>query len=84
MDVSIFFFYSCYYRPNKVFFLPLSLFTHSVDSVEAAFAMEPEEFKAKFGVTKPSLDAPELVFHCQMGMRGGKATSKAQELGYVK
>ncbi|XP_060935728.1 thiosulfate:glutathione sulfurtransferase [Limanda limanda] len=54
-----------------------------VDTVEAAFAMQPEEFKAKYGVTKPPMDAPELVFHCQMGKRGGMATSKAQELGYV-
>ncbi|XP_010730435.1 thiosulfate:glutathione sulfurtransferase isoform X2 [Larimichthys crocea] len=54
-----------------------------VDTVEAAFKMEPEDFKAKYGVTKPPLDAPELVFHCQVGRRGGVATSKANELGYV-
>ncbi|XP_071313504.1 thiosulfate:glutathione sulfurtransferase [Trachinotus anak] len=54
-----------------------------VDTVEAAFAKEPDEFKAAYGVTKPALDAPELVFHCQMGRRGGVATSKAHELGYV-
>ncbi|XP_073343137.1 thiosulfate:glutathione sulfurtransferase [Pagrus major] len=54
-----------------------------VDSVEAAFAMEPEAFKAKYGVTKPPLDAPELVFHCQMGKRGGTATNTACKLGYV-
>lgn len=46
--------------------------------------MQPEEFKAKYGVTKPQLDAPELVFHCQMGRRGEMATSKAHEMGYVK
>ncbi|KAI9526716.1 hypothetical protein NQZ68_036509 [Dissostichus eleginoides] len=54
-----------------------------VDTVEAAFAMAPEEFKAKFGVTKPPQDAPELVFHCQMGKRGLNATNKAHQLGYV-
>ncbi|XP_042274906.1 thiosulfate:glutathione sulfurtransferase [Thunnus albacares] len=54
-----------------------------VDTVEAAFAMEPEEFKAKYGVTKPALDAPELVFQCQMGKRGGIATAKAHEIGYI-
>ncbi|KAM9357343.1 thiosulfate:glutathione sulfurtransferase [Symphorus nematophorus] len=54
-----------------------------VDTVEAALALEPEEFKAKYGVTKPPLDAPELVFHCQMGRRGGVATDKANKLGYV-
>ncbi|XP_053180330.1 thiosulfate:glutathione sulfurtransferase [Scomber japonicus] len=54
-----------------------------VDTVEAAFRMTPEEFKGKYGVTKPLLDAPELVFHCQMGKRGGAATAKAHEIGYV-
>ncbi|KAM6951930.1 thiosulfate:glutathione sulfurtransferase [Lycodopsis pacificus] len=54
-----------------------------VDTVEAAFAMAPEQFKAKYGVTKPLLEAPELVFHCQMGKRGEAATTKACKLGYV-
>ncbi|XP_030594408.1 thiosulfate:glutathione sulfurtransferase-like [Archocentrus centrarchus] len=54
-----------------------------VETVEAALTMNPDEFKAKYGVTKPQLDAPELVFHCQMGRRGGIATTKAHQLGYV-
>ncbi|XP_061582294.1 thiosulfate:glutathione sulfurtransferase-like [Cololabis saira] len=54
-----------------------------VDTVETALAMNPEEFKAKYGVTKPVLDAPDVVFHCQMGRRGGVATNKALQLGYV-
>ncbi|CAL1613596.1 unnamed protein product [Knipowitschia caucasica] len=54
-----------------------------VDTVEAALSMSPEEFKAKYGVTKPQTDAPELVFHCQVGKRGGIATNKAYEMGYV-
>ncbi|XP_044061158.1 thiosulfate:glutathione sulfurtransferase [Siniperca chuatsi] len=54
-----------------------------LDTVEAALAMGSEEFKAKYGVTKPPLDAPELVFHCQMGKRGGTATGKANKLGYL-
>ncbi|XP_071753862.1 thiosulfate:glutathione sulfurtransferase [Centroberyx gerrardi] len=53
-----------------------------VDTVESALALDPAEFKVKYGVTKPPLDAPELVFHCQMGRRGGVATDKAHELGY--
>lgn len=57
---------------------------HSVDTVEAAFAMEPAEFKAKYGVNKPPADAPELVFHCQIGRRGGVATDTARKLGYTK
>lgn len=55
-----------------------------VDEVEVAFAMDPAEFKAKYGVTKPPLDTPELVFHCQMGRRGAVATDKAQKLGYTQ
>ncbi|XP_056147250.1 thiosulfate:glutathione sulfurtransferase [Lampris incognitus] len=55
-----------------------------VDTVESALALDPEEFKTKYGVTKPPLDAPELVFHCQMGRRGGVATDKAHDLGFLK
>ncbi|XP_028272881.1 thiosulfate:glutathione sulfurtransferase isoform X2 [Parambassis ranga] len=54
-----------------------------LDTVEAALIMHPEDFKAKYGINKPPLDAPELVFHCQMGKRGVAATSKAHELGYI-
>lgn len=57
---------------------------HSVDTVEAAFTMEPEEFKANYGKTKPPLDSQELVFHCHMGKRGGMAMERAHKLGYVK
>ncbi|KAK7922411.1 hypothetical protein WMY93_009313 [Mugilogobius chulae] len=54
-----------------------------VNTVEKALAMSPEEFKAAYGVTKPEKDAPELVFHCQLGRRGAVATEKAQAMGYV-
>ncbi|KAK2904224.1 hypothetical protein Q8A73_010881 [Channa argus] len=54
-----------------------------LDTVEAALLSEPKEFKAKYGVTKPALHAPELVFYCQIGKRGEMATDKACKLGYV-
>ncbi|XP_030594410.1 thiosulfate:glutathione sulfurtransferase-like [Archocentrus centrarchus] len=54
-----------------------------LETVEAALTMNPDEFKAKYGVTKPQLDAPELVFLCRVGRRGGIATAKAHQLGYV-
>ncbi|XP_033830317.1 thiosulfate:glutathione sulfurtransferase [Periophthalmus magnuspinnatus] len=54
-----------------------------LDTVEAALSMSPEEFKAKYGVTKPQTDATELVFHCKMGRRGDVATKKAHEMGYI-
>ncbi|KAM3612246.1 uncharacterized protein V6R79_005281 [Siganus canaliculatus] len=54
-----------------------------IDTVETALSMEPEMFKAKYGVNKPSLDSQELVFHCFMGKRGNAATETANKLGYV-
>ncbi|XP_058505268.1 thiosulfate:glutathione sulfurtransferase-like isoform X2 [Solea solea] len=54
-----------------------------VATVKDAFSLEPEEFKAKYGVTKPPLETSELVFHCQMGRRGAAATAEASSLGYV-
>ena len=47
-------------------------------------ALDAAEFQAKYGVAKPSLDAPELVFHCQMGRRGQLATDKAIALGFQR
>ncbi|XP_067104460.1 thiosulfate:glutathione sulfurtransferase-like [Osmerus mordax] len=55
-----------------------------VDSVESALSLDPAEFKAKYGVSKPPLDAPQFVFHCQMGRRGAMATQKAQSMGFQK
>lgn len=63
-------------------FIPGSIHV-PVDTVETAFALDADEFKAKYGVAKPSVDAPELVFHCQMGRRGQAATDKALALGFL-
>lgn len=52
--------------------------------MEAAFSLKPEEFKAKYGVAKPQLDSPELVFHCFKGGRGKRATEAAIKLGFIK
>ncbi|XP_063342624.1 thiosulfate:glutathione sulfurtransferase [Pelmatolapia mariae] len=54
-----------------------------LNTVEGALKMDPDAFKVRYGVTKPQLDAPELVFHCQIGKRGAMATTKAHQLGYV-
>ncbi|XP_064182145.1 thiosulfate:glutathione sulfurtransferase isoform X2 [Anguilla rostrata] len=53
-----------------------------VDTVETELNLDPEAFQAKFGVRKPPPDAQDLVFHCQMGRRGGVATEKARSLGF--
>lgn len=60
------------------------LFAPSVDTVDAALKMDPADFKNKYGITKPPLDAPHLVFYCQMGRRGATARDKARQLGYVR
>ncbi|KPP69467.1 thiosulfate sulfurtransferase KAT-like, partial [Scleropages formosus] len=53
-----------------------------VECVEKDLSLDPDAFKAKFGVQKPALDAPHLVFHCQMGRRGAVALEKACALGF--
>ncbi|XP_078238243.1 thiosulfate:glutathione sulfurtransferase isoform X1 [Pogona vitticeps] len=55
-----------------------------VAEVEEAFKMDPETFQAKYGVEKPQPDQEDLVFHCQMGRRGARATELAASLGYTK
>lgn len=55
-----------------------------MDDVEKGFSLDAQDFQEKFGVPKPPLDSRELVFHCQMGRRGGMATEKARSLGFCK
>ncbi|KAG7464533.1 hypothetical protein MATL_G00166680 [Megalops atlanticus] len=55
-----------------------------LDTVESDLALDPAAFQAKFGVPKPPLDSPELVFHCQTGRRGGMAMEKARSLGFQR
>ncbi|XP_004073219.1 thiosulfate:glutathione sulfurtransferase [Oryzias latipes] len=55
-----------------------------LDTVESAFKLPPEDFKSKYGKTKPEKDSQDLVFHCQMGRRGETATKQARQLGYSK
>ncbi|ROJ29368.1 Teneurin-2, partial [Anabarilius grahami] len=53
-----------------------------VENVESEMSLDAADFQSKFGVSKPSLDCSELVFHCQMGKRGAAATEKARSLGF--
>ncbi|XP_063001900.1 thiosulfate:glutathione sulfurtransferase [Elgaria multicarinata webbii] len=55
-----------------------------VAEVEQAFRMDPEAFKMKYGVAKPQTGEENLVFYCQLGLRGARATEKAISLGYAK
>ncbi|XP_028657851.1 thiosulfate:glutathione sulfurtransferase [Erpetoichthys calabaricus] len=53
-----------------------------VESVKSAFSMDEDSFLTKYGIEKPPLDAPHLVFHCQLGRRGDSATETARALGF--
>ncbi|MED6275947.1 hypothetical protein CHARACLAT_031873 [Characodon lateralis] len=53
-----------------------------LQTVDAALRMEPDDFKAKYGVGKPATGS-ELVFYCQSGRRGETATRRAQEQGHI-
>ncbi|XP_017559571.1 thiosulfate:glutathione sulfurtransferase-like isoform X1 [Pygocentrus nattereri] len=53
-----------------------------VENVGSDLSLDPDAFKEKFGMPKPPLDAPNLVFHCQLGRRGEAATEKARSLGF--
>jgi len=54
-----------------------------VSTVEKNLQLNDAEFKAKYGRDKPSSDT-ELIFHCKMGGRAGKAADAAIKLGYTK
>ncbi|KAM4733292.1 thiosulfate:glutathione sulfurtransferase-like [Anableps anableps] len=54
-----------------------------IHQVEAALSMNPHDFQAKYGVVKPALNAPEMVFYCQSGGRSAAATKKALQQGYI-
>ncbi|XP_007247546.3 thiosulfate:glutathione sulfurtransferase [Astyanax mexicanus] len=53
-----------------------------LSDVERDLSLDPDAFQTKFGVAKPPLDTPNLVFHCQLGRRGQAATDKAKSLGF--
>ncbi|KAF7707381.1 hypothetical protein HF521_018599 [Silurus meridionalis] len=53
-----------------------------LEDVEKEFSLDAQAFQEKFDVPKPLLDTRDLVFHCQMGRRGGVATDKARNLGF--
>ncbi|XP_064424526.1 thiosulfate:glutathione sulfurtransferase isoform X2 [Latimeria chalumnae] len=55
-----------------------------VDEVEMALKMDPEAFRKKYKVEKPTQQDTNIVFHCQMGMRGAQALTTAQSLGYSR
>ena len=56
----------------------------TVGSVEDAFNMSPEDFQVKYGVEKPTMDDPNIIFHCRAGVRSLSAMEAVHYLGYMK
>lgn len=54
-----------------------------VGTLEETLKLSPDEFKSKFGRDKPSYEN-EVIFHCKMGGRAGRASLVAESLGFVK
>jgi rhodanese-related sulfurtransferase len=52
-----------------------------VPTLEDALKLSDAEFKEKFGRDKPTADQ-EVVFHCKMGGRAGRAADTATNLGF--
>ncbi|XP_054889965.1 thiosulfate:glutathione sulfurtransferase-like [Poeciliopsis prolifica] len=54
-----------------------------IHTLDTALSMNPEDFKAKYGIVKPPLNVPQMVFYCQSGGRSMMATGKAVNKGYT-
>ena len=54
-----------------------------MSSVEEELNLSEDDFKEKYGRDKPTFE-DEIIFHCKMGGRAGKAADIAISLGYVK
>jgi rhodanese-related sulfurtransferase len=52
-----------------------------VPTLEETLKLSEEDFKARFGRDKPTIN-DELVFHCRMGGRAQKGADLAFSLGY--
>lgn len=60
----------------------IDLLSIIVPTLEGALKeLSDDEFKAKYGRDKPKEDQ-EVVFHCKMGGRAGRAAESAKNLGF--
>ena len=55
-----------------------------VGEVSEALTMMNEEFVAKYGAPKPSVEDENIVFHCRAGVRSRTAMALANEMGFKK
>lgn len=51
--------------------------------IEEELKLSDEDFFSKYGRKRPNVD-DEIIFHCRMGGRAGKAADIAVGLGYKK
>ncbi|XP_048042835.1 thiosulfate sulfurtransferase/rhodanese-like domain-containing protein 1 isoform X2 [Megalobrama amblycephala] len=52
--------------------------------VEQALRLSPDQFRERYGVTKPHRDDPDFVLYCQRGIRSLTALETARALGYTR
>jgi rhodanese-related sulfurtransferase len=55
----------------------------SVAQVEGALKLSESDFQEKYQRAKPK-PTDEVIFHCKMGGRAGKAADAAAALGFLK
>ncbi|KAK9975339.1 hypothetical protein ABG768_023391 [Culter alburnus] len=52
--------------------------------VEQALRLSPDQFRERYGVTKPHRDDSDFVLYCQRGIRSLTALETARALGYTR
>lgn len=55
----------------------------AVGELTDALNLSEEQFEQTYGRPKPT-KSTQIIFYCQIGVRSGKATLTAAELGYTK
>ncbi|XP_005806847.1 thiosulfate:glutathione sulfurtransferase-like [Xiphophorus maculatus] len=54
-----------------------------IHALDAALRLNPDDFKANYGIVKPPLNVPQLVFYCQAGGRSRMAATTAIRNRYI-
>lgn len=49
-----------------------------------AFALSGDDFKTKYGISKPAPDGSDLILYCQSGGRSSQGVQHLLDLGYTK
>ncbi|ROL53793.1 Thiosulfate sulfurtransferase/rhodanese-like domain-containing protein 1 [Anabarilius grahami] len=65
-------------------FMSDSTFVDVVGDVEQALRLSPDQFRERYGITKPHRDDSDFVLYCQRGIRSLTALETARALGYTR